>query len=190
MKRKYIQQRSALRDMLWLSLRVNVSGALTPAVLTIWDNPTYCICRQACSGDTVIGRAASWQLKTMLAHSEMSELRANNERTGEERRWPERRRGQRMRIKDWDHGMECSERGGGGEETSIRPSALEMFSQGGNVISTEACSDWAWSYKCNTAMRCHRATNSRRKIRQQYFVFIKLIINYTRYVQLLTFVPS
>lgn len=40
---------------------------------------------QALSGDTVMGKAASWQLKTMLPYNEMSELRAKEERAGEER---------------------------------------------------------------------------------------------------------
>lgn len=85
--------------MPWLSLQANVSDALTPAVLTIGDNPTYCICRRAFSG-TVRGKAASWQQNTMLPYNEMSELRAKEERAGEERRRPERRRGRGMHIKD------------------------------------------------------------------------------------------
>lgn len=77
-------------EMLWLSLQANVSGALTPAVLTVWDNPPYCICGQAFSGNTIRGKAASWQLKTMLPYNEMSELRARKETAREKRRWLER----------------------------------------------------------------------------------------------------
>lgn len=52
---------------------------------------------------SIRGEAASWQLKTMLAHNEMSELRAR-----EERRWPERK-GVGVGIKDLDYGVECTE---------------------------------------------------------------------------------
>lgn len=77
-----------------------VGGALTPAVLTILDNPAYCIRRRAPS------QATSWQLKTMLPYNKMSALRARDERAGGERKMArEMRRGEGMHIKNLDHGL-------------------------------------------------------------------------------------